>query len=46
MSLSPLEYLQHIRDETEYLAGEVARLTKEQFLLDETAKKIPSEFRE
>jgi len=39
MSLSPLEYLRHIRDETVYLYGEVVRLTKEQFLQDETAKR-------
>ena len=39
MSLSPLEYLRHVLDEAEYLAGRTERLTKEQFLLDETAKR-------
>ena len=39
MSPSPLEYLRHVLDEAEYLAGRVKRLTREQFLQDETAKR-------
>jgi len=39
MSLSPLEYLRHVLDEADYLAVEVARLTRERFLSDETAKR-------
>ena len=39
MSLSPLEYLRHIRDEAQYLAGLVPGLGKEQFLGDETLKR-------
>ncbi|UCC30654.1 MAG: DUF86 domain-containing protein [Phycisphaerales bacterium] len=38
MSLSPLEYLRHILDETEYLAEQTNVLRQEQFLNDETAK--------
>jgi uncharacterized protein with HEPN domain len=39
MSRSPLEYLRHIRDETEYLIAEAARLSKPMFLADETRKR-------
>jgi len=39
MSLSPLEYLQHILDETKYLAEQTSVLSQEQFLKDETAKR-------
>lgn len=39
MSPSPLEFLRHVLDEADYLSKEVARLTKEQFLNDETAKR-------
>lgn len=28
MSLSPLEYLRHVLDEADYLAGQVSRLTR------------------
>lgn len=36
MSRSPLEYLQHILDETEYLIKHVAGLSKEKFVQDDT----------
>jgi uncharacterized protein with HEPN domain len=39
MSLSPLEYLLHVLDEADFLAEQVPRLTHEQFLQDETAKR-------
>ena len=39
MSISPLEYLRHIRDEARYLSEESQRRTKAEFLLDETAKR-------
>jgi hypothetical protein len=39
MSLSPLEYLRHILDETEYLIAERQHLNKEQFLQDATLKR-------
>ncbi len=39
MSPSPLEHLQHVLDEADYLAEITARLTQEQFLQDETAKR-------
>lgn len=39
MSLSPLEYLRHIRDEADYLAAKVEGLTREEFLLDKTIKR-------
>jgi len=39
MSLSPLEYLRHILSEADYLAGQVAGTTREQFLHDETMKR-------
>jgi uncharacterized protein with HEPN domain len=39
MPLSPLEYLRHILDETEYLIDEKHGLNKEQFLQDATLKR-------
>jgi uncharacterized protein with HEPN domain len=39
MPLSPLEYLRHIFDETEYLMAESQNLSKEQFLQNETLKR-------
>jgi uncharacterized protein with HEPN domain len=39
MSLSPLEYLRHILDETEYLISEKQNTNKEQFERDETLKR-------
>ena len=39
MSISPLEYLRHILDEAEYLMGQVSRLTRQQFMQDETLKR-------
>ena len=39
MPLSPLEYLRHIIDETEYLIKEKQGLSKEQFLQDGTLKR-------
>ncbi|MEW6359615.1 MAG: DUF86 domain-containing protein [Planctomycetota bacterium] len=39
MPLSPLEYLRHILDETEYLIDEKRKLGKEQFLRDATLKR-------
>lgn len=39
MSLSPLEYLQHILDETAYLVNETGRVTYPQFIRDETLKR-------
>lgn len=39
MSLSPLEYLQHILDETDYLLGETQGLNQAQFIQDETLKR-------
>lgn len=39
MPLSPLEYLRHILDEAEYLAGQTQHLNSEQFMQDETAKR-------
>jgi len=39
MSLSPLEYLRHILDETEYLIDKRQGLSKEQFLQDATLKR-------
>ncbi len=39
MSPSPLEHLQHVVDEADYLAVTTARLTRDQFLQDETAKR-------
>jgi uncharacterized protein with HEPN domain len=39
MPLSPLEYLRHILDETEYLTNESHGLKREQFLQDATLKR-------
>jgi uncharacterized protein with HEPN domain len=39
MSPSPLEYLRHILDETEYLMKRSAGLSKKEFLQDETLKR-------
>jgi uncharacterized protein with HEPN domain len=39
MPLSPLEYLRHILDETEYLTSLRVGLSKEQFLKDATLKR-------
>ena len=39
MSRSPLEYLRHMRDETEYLSEQKTGLSKEQFLRDATLKR-------
>jgi uncharacterized protein with HEPN domain len=39
MSLSPLEYLRHILDETEYLASQTQGLSKDDFLGNETLKR-------
>jgi uncharacterized protein with HEPN domain len=39
MSLSPLEYLQHILDETDYLISETQGLNQPQFIQDETLKR-------
>jgi uncharacterized protein with HEPN domain len=39
MSLSPLEYLRHILDETIYLSRQTPGLSKSQFLQDETLKR-------
>lgn len=39
MPLSPVEYLRHIRDETEYLIERSRGLEKDEFLQDETLKR-------
>ena len=39
MSPSPLEYVQHILDETDYLMSETQRLSHHQFIQDETLKR-------
>lgn len=39
MSLSPLEYLRHIVDETKYLTSQIQGLSKDDFLRDETLKR-------
>jgi uncharacterized protein with HEPN domain len=39
LSLSPLDYLRHVLDETAYLAGQAAALSRDRFLGDETAKR-------
>jgi uncharacterized protein with HEPN domain len=39
MSLSVLEYLHHILDETEYLMGKAQNLTRDQFMGDETLRR-------
>ena len=37
--LSPLEYLRHILDETEYLMSQTQGLSKEEFMSDPTLKR-------
>ena len=37
--LSPLEYLRHIVDETEYLMSQTRELSKEEFMGDPTLKR-------
>jgi uncharacterized protein with HEPN domain len=39
MSVSPLEYLRHILDETKYLDNRTRDVSKEEFLNDETLKR-------
>ncbi|MEW6573660.1 MAG: DUF86 domain-containing protein [Bacillota bacterium] len=39
MSLSALEYLRHILDETEYLMGRAQGLSQDQFMRDATLKR-------
>jgi uncharacterized protein with HEPN domain len=39
MSLSALEYLRHILDETEYLTRQTRNLTRERFMRDETLQR-------
>jgi len=39
MPLSPLEYLRHILDESEYLIAESSGLSRNQFLRNETLKR-------
>ena len=39
MSLSPLEYLRHILDEADYLITHTQRLSKEEFIQDQTLKR-------
>ena len=39
MSISPLEYLRHIRDEALYLEKESLRFSKSEFAVNETAKR-------
>jgi uncharacterized protein with HEPN domain len=39
MSFGPLEYLRHIRDEAEFLAGRVVALSKAAFLQDELLRR-------
>ena len=39
MSVSPLEYLRHILDETKYLDDRARDLSKQEFLNDETLKR-------
>jgi len=39
MSPSPLDYLRHVLDETEYLMSRSKGLTKEEFVRDETLKR-------
>lgn len=39
MLLSPLEYLRHILDESEYLVRESEALSKDEFLRSETLKR-------
>jgi uncharacterized protein with HEPN domain len=39
MSVSPVEYLRHILDETEFLTNRLRGVSKEDFLTDETLKR-------
>jgi uncharacterized protein with HEPN domain len=39
MSVSYLEYLRHILDETEYVMTKTGGLSQEQFIIDETLKR-------
>jgi uncharacterized protein with HEPN domain len=39
MSVSPLDYLRHIRDEAHYLSSEASRITKSAFDTSETIKR-------
>jgi uncharacterized protein with HEPN domain len=39
MSLSPLEYIRHMLDETAYLSAQAGRLSKEEFSQNETLKR-------
>jgi uncharacterized protein with HEPN domain len=39
MPLSPLEYLRHILDETNYLTFQASGLTKQEFMEDDTLKR-------
>lgn len=39
MSVSALEYLRHILDETQYLMSQAKGLTKDQFMRDQTLKR-------
>ncbi|MEK6303193.1 MAG: DUF86 domain-containing protein [Acidobacteriota bacterium] len=39
MSISPVEYLRHILDETDFLANRFTGISKENFLTDETLKR-------
>ena len=39
MSASPVEFVRHIRDETDYLARQSRNLSKKDFLQDETLKR-------
>ena len=39
MSLYPIEYLRHILDEIEYIEGEISKISKSDFLADETLKR-------
>jgi uncharacterized protein with HEPN domain len=39
MSLSPLEYLRHIQEEAAYLEAQALTLSREEFAVDDTAKR-------
>ena len=39
MSQSPIEYLRHILDETEYIEGVIRNIDEKRFLSDETMKR-------
>lgn len=39
MSISPVEFLRHILDETEFLTNRFGGVSKEDFLTDETLKR-------